>query len=174
MRRTVRRVNHLHVTGAIIRDTPSRQPHREGATYAPLFTKWIPRAFWPGKPEERIGNDWGREYGYLGKHDRETSFNLPWLTEMFMNFGWTGVVCVNLAIGGLFALLHRLYFDRPVGVAGIAFGLSIGSTLIFVESNLSLMLGDWLIRLIVLFFVGWALKHGTVSGGVPRRQGANR
>ena len=164
---TVERLNHLHVSGAVVRDTPKEQPFRHGRTYLPLATKWIPRVIWKGKPEERLGNNWAREYGYLGRNDFRTSFNLPWLPEMFINFGWLGVTGVNLLLGLFFAALHRTFLDRPDGLCGLAFGLAISSSLMFVESNLSLMMGAWLIGCFTLFLAGWGLRQ---SGVVPLKR----
>jgi hypothetical protein len=148
---TAIRINQLHPLGAVIRDTPSVQPYEEGATYLPLVTKWIPRVLWPDKPKEDLGHEWAQRYGFLGANDSSTSFNLPWLTEMYMNFEWKGVVGINLLIGILFALLHRLYFDRPNSLAGMACALTIGINIIFVESHMSLLLGQFMIALIGLY-----------------------
>jgi len=152
---SVIRINQLHPLGAVIRDTPSVKPYEEGVTYLPLVTKWIPRALWPDKPKEDLGHQWAQRYGFLGTSDYTTSFNLPWLTEMYINFGWKGVVGINLLIGILFALAHRLYFDRPNGLAGMACALTIGIHIIFVESHMSLLLGEFTIALILLYGFKW-------------------
>jgi len=70
------RVNHLHSTARVMADTPGVVPFRYGETYMPLFTVWIPRAIWPEKPREDLGNRWAQEYRYLGTDDYVTSFNL--------------------------------------------------------------------------------------------------
>jgi hypothetical protein len=158
MEKTFARMNHLHVTGAVIEDTPSVEPFLKGQTYLPLLTKWIPRAVWSNKPQERLGNEWAQRYGYLGEEDFGTSFNLPWLTEMFINFGWLGVFGIHLAVGFGFRALHQLFLDRPVSLADAAFGLTITAALVIVESNLSLLIGRWAISMISLMAFAVVLR----------------
>jgi hypothetical protein len=148
---TFQRVNHLHVTAAVIADTPSSIPFLYGQTYLPLFTKWIPRLLWPEKPIEDLGNRWARKYGYLNFDDYQTSFNLPWLTEMYINFGMAGIIMISLLIGLLFRFLSEMLWRYPTDSSGFALGLITGSPLMFVESHLSMVLGGLIICLMVLF-----------------------
>lgn len=135
------RVNHLALFSAIIRDTPSSQPYLYGQTYIPLLTKPIPRLIWPGKPKEILGNTWAVKYGFLSDLDSGTSFNLPWLPEMYMNGGVVGVVVVMFLLGILFRYLWIHLMNASIGVATYAVALVFAQSLVFVESNLSMMLG---------------------------------
>lgn len=147
---TYSRINHLMVTAAVIADTPDRQPYLNGETYLPIFTKWIPRFIWADKPKEDLGNRWARDYGYLGADDFSTAFNLPWLPEMYMNFGASGVIGVSLCIGFFFHILAVNFWADPQTPSAFAFGMMIGTPLIFVESNLSMMLGGLVIGVVSL------------------------
>jgi hypothetical protein len=144
------RINHLHVTSCVIAQTPSVHPFQNGATYFPIFTKFIPRFLWPGKPVEDLGNRWAKWYGYLANRDFTTSFNLPWLTEMFLNFGWAGVICINILIGIMFCFLKPLW-SHPENPEEVAFGLTLGMPLTLVESHLSMKLGSLIIGVPILF-----------------------
>jgi hypothetical protein len=155
---TMARMNHLHVTGAIIRDTPSLQPFQNGRTYLPLLTKWIPRVIWRNKPIESLGNEWAQRYSYLDQGDDMTSFVLPWLSEMFINFGWAGVFWISLAVGFGFHVLHRLFFDRPSDLSGCAFGMILATNLIFAEGNASLQIGHLMILIILFAALGSILR----------------
>ncbi len=168
---SIDRINHSVVTAAIIADTPVRQPFRGGATYAPLLTKWIPRALWAGKPIENLGNRWASEYGYLHTHDIVTSFNLPWLPEFYMNFGTPGIVFGMLLLGVIFQVFNRLVWESPRGPLEYAFGLALADSVMLPESNFSLMFGSLMIGIVVLclFIVGCqTLVHaGSRASFVP-------
>jgi hypothetical protein len=168
------RINHLHLTAAIIADTPSTQPYRWGETYLPLFTKWIPRAIWPEKPREDLGNRWAQDYGYLFYSDDITSFNLPWLPEMYMNFGVGGVVAISALVGGIMALVWAASSGHTNTPIGFAVGLVLCSSFFFPESNLSLHIGDLVIATMGLFaYVGLAslfLPERRSTRGAGERQ----
>ena len=146
------RINHLATTAAIIQDTPSAQPYLWGATYMPLLTKWIPRAIWKEKPYERLGNEWASRYGYLGQNDSTTSFNLPWLPEMYMNFGLAGVIGIMFLLGLMFRLLWVWLMGASEGPAEYAMAIVYAQSLVFAESNFSLMTGGIIIFAIILWF----------------------
>jgi hypothetical protein len=144
------RINHLHLTAAIIADTPARQPYRWGETYVPLLTKWIPRTIVPEKPREDLGNRWAQEYGYLFYTDDITSFNLPWLPEMYMNFGIAGVAAGSALVGGMMAMVWAAFSGRAKRPIGFSVGLVLCSSFFFPESNLSLHVGNLVIAAIGL------------------------
>lgn len=146
-----RRLNHLHVSAALIADTPGRNPYRYGETYLPLITKVIPRAIWPDKPREDLGNRWAREYGYLDRSNLITSFNLPWLPEMYMNFGIAGVIVISFLIGRLLGFLSLRLWSHEGDSTYTAYGLLLGMPFLTPESNLSLMLGLIIIPAIVAY-----------------------
>jgi hypothetical protein len=147
------RINHLATTAAILRDTPSVQPFLYGSSYLPLLTKWIPRAAWPDKPKEELGNTWAHNYGYLFESDNTTSFNLPWLPEMFMNFGWAGVVGIMFLLGILYRAMWVLLMEQPKTAAEYAVGIVFAQSLVFAESNLSLMLGAPIIFGVIVWVI---------------------
>ena len=140
----VRRVALIVALTHVVDKTPDPVPYWGGETYKPLFTSMIPRAVWPGKPEERTGNVFGRRYGILLETERQLSFNLPWITEMYANFGRTGVIVGMALVGLLFGFLER-FLARP-GMTALEFvtGTTILLPLFFQESNFSLMTGSLL------------------------------
>ena len=152
---TIDRVNYLYTFGAVISDTPSRLPFLLGESYYPLFTKFVPRLFWPGKPIEDFGNKWARRYGYLGNiSDTTTSFNLHWLPEMYMNFGSYGVFLISFFLGILVHFLTRMFWQEAADPSTFAFGMTLGLPLFFVESNMSMVLGNVIIAWITLYVCG--------------------
>lgn len=155
--KTYGRINHMMVTAAIIADTPDKQPYLYGETYIPLFTKWIPRFIWPNKPSEVLGSVWARAYGYLGADDYETSFNLPWLPEMYMNFGIFGVIGISVLIGIFFHMLAVNFWADARTPSTFAFGMAFGLPLVYVENNLSMVFGGFFIVVISLTSVSYLI-----------------
>lgn len=139
------RLGQLTVSSAYIQATQRTGDYLDGGTYLPILTKWIPRALWPGKPAPKVGNDLGRAYGLLGQRDYTTALNLPWLPEMFMNFGWTGVVVVSTLVGWFIGLLKRGIMDRVRSPVEIAFAYSLAAGFLYPESNMSLGVGGMII-----------------------------
>ncbi len=165
------RLNHLHVTAAVIADTPKRVRFKYGATYWSLFTKFIPRFIWPDKPVESIGNAWAHEYGYLHKGDFTTAFNLPFLTEMYINFGYYGLIFVSVIISICLGYLSLKFWNHDGDGTFTAYGLLLGLPFLTPESNLSLMVGRVVIGAIVGYFslVTLAMIFPTIR--VRNRQG---
>lgn len=148
------RVNHLHVTAAVVADA------REfwlGESYWPLATKWIPRALWPDKPREDLGNRWAHEFGYLDRRDFVTSFNLPWLPEMYLNFGYPGMIVGSFVVGFLMAGVWSVFVRHARTPMGFAVGLVLCSSFFFPESNFSMDVGNLVIRGVTLVALGFGL-----------------
>ena len=148
------RLNHLHTLAAVVRDTPSEVPFAKGETLVPLLTKFIPRAIWADKPLENLGNRWAHEYQYLSSDDFVTSYNLPWVPEMFMNFGWTGIIILSVLIGIFLSFMNRFVFSDVVGPVRFSLAVSVGVVFAMPESNLSSMIGGLLINWGVLSITG--------------------
>jgi hypothetical protein len=156
------RINHLHTASAVIAETPV-VGYRYGATYLPLLTKWVPRAIWKNKPLEDLGNRWAKEYGFLSQYDDSTSFNLPWLPEMFMNFGWFGIVGISFLIGLISAAIWSVFVRSASSSQHFAAGLLLCSSFFFPESNLSIDIGNMMISLMVILAASWGV--GTLFSG---------
>lgn len=146
----------------VIQKTPSEIPYWEGSTLKGVLINIIPRAIWKEKPEEKLGNTFGRTYGILFDHDKTTSWNIPWLVEFYMNFGNTGaVLCMTLAgamIGGLVRLIGSWPPTQRVGLAS-----ALVIPLFHPESNVSLMVGSHVWIFLVLA-VAFALCQRIVPG----------
>ncbi len=145
--RAYARINDLQTTAAVGRDA-SESDFLDGATFLPILSKLVPRFLWPDKPSEDSGNRWARQFGYIGPGDFTTSFNLPWLTEMYINFGWAGVVGVSILVGALISFITRWLVFGAQTPTHFAAALTVGSAFFWPESNLSLQIGSALIALL--------------------------
>lgn len=167
----------LAMFSRVVDQTPESVPYWNGETYKPLLTSFIPRALWRGKPEERIGYSVGIRYGFTFPGlPVETSMNLPWIIEMFMNFGVPGVLIGMSLIGILLAFLDRV-FNRP-GMTPLeaVVGLTVIFPLAYPDSNFSLMTGSLLPLTLALWvyfrvgltaFPGW---EGRIADRFDRRR----
>ena len=152
------RIDHLQTASAIISATPDAVDFRRGATYLPLLTKWIPRAIWPDKPREDFGNAWAHSYRYVGPRDFTSSFNLPWYPEMYMNFGWLGVVGVSAMVGLLLSAIWNIFAKGAVLPSQFAAGMMFCSVFYFPESNLSIEIGNLIVMVFILSAINWVLS----------------
>lgn len=147
------RINRLTTLVEVIARTPNPQPYRYGSTYTPLLTKWIPRILWGNKPRETLGNDWVRAYGLASPNDYAYSYNLPWIAEMYMNFGFLGVLGVSFLIGLLFYIFKVTICQTGSDPTKLAFGVVLIVPLMFPESHFSLVLGGVITGSIFLFLL---------------------
>jgi hypothetical protein len=154
------RIAHMSVFTYVVDHTPDPKPFLNGESYRPLLTSMVPRVFWPGKPEERFGNDFGRRYGFLSPTDKSNSINVPWITEMYVNFRTKGVFGGMFLLGiALSALVRFLAHSSSPPLEQIT-GAAILFPLFYQDSNLSLMVGSlpWqIVGIWAFFFVAFKL-----------------
>lgn len=124
--------------------TPELVPFWDGYTYRSLLTNNIPRLFWPDKPEERMGQQFGHRYRVLNPDDRVSSWNLPWLTETYVNYGLPRSLFAMFGIGLGLAFLSALFNRHDLGYLGTGVGCALLLPLFYQDSNLSLMVGNLL------------------------------
>ena len=120
---------------------PAQESFQNGSTLEPLLYAVIPRVFFPSKPREELGNDFGRRFKLLNPWDKTTSENVPWTAELYWNFGYLGSVAGFAVLGALLAgaivCVGRL---RNVYVRVGMFGAIV--PLVVQESNISLLVGN--------------------------------
>ena len=150
LRQSFGRLHHLADGSAAIQAAMESDYLFRGETYAPLLTKWIPRALWPDKPVEDLGNRWARQFGFLDASNYTTSFNLPWLPEMFLNFGWAGIIGMSFILGWFIGLFENGVVAQARSPVEVAFAFSLASLFFFPESNLSVTLGGVVVRWITI------------------------
>ena len=163
----VSRTAHIILFSNVIEDTPTIVPYWGGETYLPLLTSLIPRALLPDKPIDNTGNKFGRRYNYLGSNDFTTSFNLPWIVEMYANLGRWGVLIGMSLVGLLLSFLDQKLNHTRMNSLEFVIGATILFRLIYQESNFSLMTGSVITLSLALYIL-----FRVVLGG--RRRAAQR
>ncbi len=137
----------------VMEKTPKLVPYWNGETYLPLFTSFIPRALWSDKPIEMVGNQFGHRYHYLDYNDKITSINLPWIVEMYANFGILGVLIGMPLVGVFLAFLEQKLNSSKMEPLEVVMGAAVLFRLIYQESNFSVMVGSVVSLIVILYLV---------------------
>jgi hypothetical protein len=137
----------------VITKTPDPVPYWDGITYLPLFTKFIPRVIWPTKPEEGLGQHFGKTYKIIRERDTSTSINTPVLTELYMNFGLNGFYIGMFCLGLLFIFLDKFLNSNSVDYENQIVNISILFPVMIMESNFSLTYGNVVLICISLYLI---------------------
>ncbi len=157
----VNRIGHSITAFAdVINMTPEQVPYWLGGSYQTLWTSFIPRFLWPGKPRATIGNEFGHRYMQLTPGDTSTSHNLPWLAEFYANFGTLGVVAGMFAVGVLFRFLVQKLSVPISSSIEYVLGATVTFSLFYAESNFALMAGAVLTPYLSLLLVLWLMTVG--------------
>ena len=146
----VQRIDQTITLCAVMNMPPAIIPYWGGDSYSTLYWMFIPRFLYPDKPVKIMGQDFGHRYGLLGKFDRNTSYNLPQLVELYVNFGPWGVVFGMLAIGGICRLLYYVFSHPESGDGGKLLAVVVFSHLCNIESDFSLVFGGLVLQIFTL------------------------
>ncbi len=118
---TLNRFDGLGILALIMQITPEHVPYQGGWTIGYIFLFWIPRAIWEGKPSITIGQ-WIQETYTIGAGATETSVGCTWFGELYLNFGWLGIVLGMILLGVVFRVLHEALFARRPILPGVVAG----------------------------------------------------
>jgi hypothetical protein len=105
---TGRRLDGLGVLTKIVMDTPERVPYQGGWTIGYIALSYIPRIIWPDKPGTTIGIWVSQNYG--DPNDPYTHVGPSWMGEMFLNWGYPGVMFGMFFMGLLSRMLQERLF----------------------------------------------------------------
>tara|TARA_A100001234_G_scaffold221061_1_gene235675 strand:- start:3513 stop:5069 length:1557 start_codon:yes stop_codon:yes gene_type:complete len=138
--------------------TPETVPYFNGESHKLLYVKLIPRLFWPNKPKDELGNEFGKRYKVLTEADTGTSWNMPVLNEFYVNYGLKGIIFGMFLLGNFFYVLTRFF---PLN-NNQSYILIIGSIIVYplfnLESHLSQSLGNILTSFIFMIILIFFLK----------------
>lgn len=127
---TFRRLDGISILTVIVRDTGGRVPFQGGWSLAQIPMAYIPRVLWPGKPVLGTGEFITNNYCYAGI---ETSTGATWLGNLYMEFGWLGILIGMTLIGIFLRYLQESFLGTdatiPAILAGVVSLLSISATL---------------------------------------------
>ncbi|MBA57750.1 MAG: hypothetical protein CMQ40_01115 [Gammaproteobacteria bacterium] len=164
----VRRLSHISIFTHVIESTPEKVPYWDGKTFGTLISNWVPRVVWHDKPKEIWGNEFGQRYGILAKNDTSTSLNIPWIIELYANFGRSGVY-IGMALFGVFLG----FFDRFLNITGSgvvvrAVGTGLLLPLFYQESNFTLMTGSLVMQIFIMWLYFFVVNYAFAALNVRR------
>ncbi|MBK19240.1 MAG: hypothetical protein CMM52_10450 [Rhodospirillaceae bacterium] len=131
---------HVLMTKVVDR-TPYAIPYWSGETYGTILTNLVPRVVWPNKPKERWGQAFAHRYELISPRDTITSINIPWVVEMYANFGRAGVLVGMTIVGAFLALLSAIFNRSTMTPLEFVVGAAIIFPLVYPASNFTLMTG---------------------------------
>ncbi len=136
-----------------------------GKASAPILIAFIPRFLWPDKPKIQLGAWFAVEIGAGQVNDFgsiNNSINMTVAGELYLDFGWIGVLFGSLFFGGFIAILWNStnFYYSAYNLTGTIFGgylimLSIGSyaDLQIVVTLISTYLIFYLIKRIATYYI---------------------
>lgn len=154
-RRWRHRFAHITLLSGTMEQTPANFPYWKGDSYRPLVGALVPRFFWPDKPKENFAGTYGVRY--WGTH-QSTSVNIPWLVELYGNFGRLGMIFGMIFFGAAFAFFDRVLNTRNGAPAKAMIGVVILFPWVYPESNFSVMVGTTPLLLLCLFSYVFLVK----------------
>ena len=110
------RTSLFHMMCLVVDVTPRRQPFLDGETYAVIPAQFVPRFFWPDKPQAHIATT--RLGIYYGLQDEETAskttIGFGVLTEAYANYGFPGLAMLGVLIGCSLRLVRNWTKYSPI------------------------------------------------------------
>jgi hypothetical protein len=161
----VNRASQIGFLTHIVQQTPDIVPYWNGSTYSFLLYMMIPRIIWPDKPTQTLGFEFTHRYGMRDESDTTTSLNLPWMVELYANFGDAGVVFGMALIGMLFAALEAKFNTYSMAPLELIVGMTILHGLTNHESNFSLTCGN-----VALFALAFWAYFSVLAARTPGRR----
>lgn len=152
----------------VMRRTPDDIPYWDGLTYTSLVGAFVPRFFWPEKPQKSLGQDFGHRYGYISSADVQTSVNLPVVVEFYLNFGVAGVLVGMLLLGGVLRGIEDAINRPGQGYLVTAMATPFLARLLVMECDLSLMFGGLPMQLGTVYVLALVLLW--IGGVIPARR----
>ena len=148
---SVNRIGHIVLLAYVVETTPSMVPYWGGGTYVFLFASAIPRFVWPEKPMASFGHEFGLRYLLLHSRNVDTTINVPWLVEFYMNFGVAGVIAGMTLVGLAFRFLIQKLSNPASSPAEYVLGLTLVFQLFNAEASLAVMWGGLVLTFVSLY-----------------------
>jgi hypothetical protein len=144
--------------------------HLGGSTLEYLGFAFVPRVLWPEKPLIAKGAWFALQIGQArisetGRITNAVNMTVP--GELYLNFGWLGVLVGLLLFGALLALLwdRSRFWEFQTNTLGTAFGYYLLSVALTLAADLQIVVT--MIALYLLFALG-SMAMRLVGAGMPQ------
>ena len=152
---------------------PNEDDYLGWKAYENVLYLLIPRIVWPDKPNDNFSNEWGVQEGYLNSTDRVTSYNLPWLPQMYLSAGIVGVIVGSFVVGIILYLLQRYYWTIKPDAWTFAVGYSIMRAMMHLESDFGMSFGI-AIKIILIDMVVRVIRSLLIKNKENKIRGSHR
>jgi hypothetical protein len=174
LRITLSRFGDVGAVATIVSKGRDLSPRSPGETLRWTLDAVVPRAVAPGKQDPgAFGNEFGRAYGMLAPFNSTTAIAISQPGELFLSFGWLGVVAGMTVLGAVCRGLNDYFADRhfePVALA--LYSVAALPLINGLESIVAVGLVGLLKALFVMIVLIWVAK--AVAERLSRRVGLLR
>lgn len=110
------RASLFHILCLVTSTSPAQQPFLEGATYLHIPGQFIPRLFWPDKPQAHISTSTLAIYYGLQTDEtvRNATIGFGMVAEAYANFGAIGVFLFGALLGALYKRVQTATAHSPM------------------------------------------------------------
>lgn len=149
----IRSLNSFFIFHFALSEIPKSFPYFKENSYNSLFFFYIPRIFWPQKPESVLGRNFGKNYGFVKDKLNTTTINFPWIAELYLNYSLLGLFFGMFLFGCIMNFLTKLISVSKKNYTQILLGISTSGILVFPEVSFATMLAYSLQNFFFLLFV---------------------
>ena len=131
----------------------------EGKTLKFALYSFIPSIVWKNKPSFIISNQFGRDFNFLYEDDYKTSINIPFMTELYLNYYFKGIIIGMFLFGLLISLVEyfiSIFFKKDKIFSFILIASTFSLT--YVETAAIFIINGFIIKLIILSIIIYCLN----------------
>ena len=130
----------------------------EGRTIKFVLYSFVPSQIWKNKPSFNFANEFGRDFNFIGKSDYKTSINIPFLTELYLNYYFKGIVIGMILFGLLISIteyLISIFFNKDKIFSFILISSTFSFT--YIDTSAMFMVNGFIIKTIFLLSIIYGL-----------------
>lgn len=130
----------------------------EGRTIKFALYSFVPSLIWKNKPSFNFANEFGRDFNFIDKSDYKTSINIPFLTELYLNYYFKGIVIGMILFGLLISITEYLiliFFNKDKIFSFILISSTFSFT--YIETAAMFIVNGFIVKIMFLFAIIYGL-----------------
>lgn len=133
--------------------------YQGGYTLQLLLNSFIPRIFWPDKPDSSVGQLFNRQFRV--SLDPDTYISATHLGELYWNFGWPGLLVGMFAIGLLLGFVNGriALLERKSATRFLLLVVTIYLLCVRFEGGIALQYSLWMRSVGLIMALHWLLAR---------------